>query len=137
MLRSFLCISPAFRFPSPYCARHVCPTYPTYPTCPRRVVVVRRTICIISGIIFFFSFIFLQLHSSSDRGGGGYRSGARGCPDPLRMTTTSVVQRRKQSEHLFGLLLEICHISPAETQLLLRAGTISRWVALLLYWIIG
>ena len=39
-----------------------------------------------------------------------------------------VVQRRKQSDHLFGLLLEICHISPAETQLLLRSGTISRWV---------
>lgn len=80
-------------------------------------------------------FLFSQLHASSDRsgggGGGGYRSGARGCGgDPLRTTTTSVpvVQRRKQSDHLFGLLLEICHISPAETQLLLRSGTISRWV---------
>jgi len=85
----------------------------------------------------------LQLHSSSDRGsglgggaggGGGYRPGVSGCGGgggggPLRATTTtttSVVQRRKQSEQLFGLLLELSRVSPAENQLLLRAGTIPR-----------
>lgn len=72
----------------------------------------------------------LQLHSSSDRVSSGYsRSGVGGC-DPRRMT--SVVQRRKQSEHLFGLLLEISRVSSAETRLLLRAGTIPRWVGDLL-----
>ncbi|CAN0319173.1 unnamed protein product, partial [Ectocarpus fasciculatus] len=66
-----------------------------------------------------------ELHSSSDRGTSGFRSSrVSGCdPSPRR---TPVVQRRKQSEHLFGLLLEIGRISHAETRLLLRAGTIPR-----------
>lgn len=74
--------------------------------------------------------LLLQLHSSSDRDTSGFRSSrVSGCdPSPRR---TPVVQRRKQSEHLFGLLLEIGRISHAETGLLLRAGTIPRYPTLL------
>lgn len=66
----------------------------------------------------------IQLPGTSGKGSGrsrGFGSGAgarRGTP---------LAQMRKQSEHLYGLLLEIARISPAETRLLIRVGAIPRW----------
>ncbi|CAM9266723.1 unnamed protein product [Scytosiphon promiscuus] len=82
-----------------------------------------NSVALVPRFIGTFLDLLHELHASSDR--STFRSrGGRGCDS--RRPAVSVVTRRKQSEHLFVLLLEIGRISPAETRLLLRTGTIPR-----------